>query len=135
MSNASPVTSFVTDTMAVVLWLERRRLPTRVLLAFQQAVARQATVFVPGIVFAEILYLHERGRIQTSVAELNGLIEENANFQELPLSGRIARAAVVIADIPELHDRLIAASGAATGLAVLTNDPVIQASRWVTTLW
>ena len=88
MSNASPATSFVTDTMAVVLWLEKRRLPSRVLLV-----------------------------------------------QELPLSGRIARAAVAITDIPELHDRLIAASGAAAGCAVLTNDPIIQASRWVTTLW
>ena len=135
MSSASPATSFVTDTMAVVLWLEKRRLPSGVLLAFQQAVARQGTVFVLGIVFAEVLYLHERGRIQASVADLNRLIEENANFQELPLSGRIVRAAVAIADIPELHDRLIAASGAATHLPILTNDPVIQASRWVTTLW
>lgn len=135
MSNASPATSFVTDTMAVVLWLEKRRLPSRVLLVFEQAAARQATIFVPGIVFAEVLYLHERGRIQTSVAELNGLIEEGANFQELPLSGRIARAAVAITDIPELHDRLIAASGVTAGCAILTNDPIIQASRWVTTLW
>ncbi len=121
--------------MAVVLWLEKRQLPSRTRHAFQQTVAGQATIFVPGIVFAEVLYLHERGRIQASVADLNRLIEENANFQELPLSGRIARAAVVIADIPELHDRLIAASGAATHLPILTNDPVIQASRWVITLW
>ena len=135
MSSASPTTSFVADTMAIVLWLENRRLPSRVQPTFQQARIGQTTIFVPGIVFAEVLYLHERGRIRTSVADVTGLIATSPGFQELPLSGSITAAAVVITDVPELHDRLIAASGLATGLAVLTNDPVIQSSRWLTTLW
>ena len=135
MSNDSPANSFVTDTMAIILWFENRRLPSRVELLFEQAKTGQSIILIPGIVFAEVLYLYERGRIRTSVADVNGLLTNYPGFQELPLSGRIADAAVSITDIPELHDRLIAASGAATGVVILTNDPVIQKSRWVKTLW
>lgn len=40
-----------------------------------------------------------------------------------------------IDDIPELHDRLIAGSAKEKGYAVITNDPVIQSSKYVKSVW
>ena len=63
MTSSSPGTNLIADTMAVVLWLEQRRLPAQARALFQQASLGQVTIYLPGMVFAEILYLHERGRI------------------------------------------------------------------------
>ena len=135
MTSSSPGTSVVADTMAVVLWLEKRRLPVQTRAIFQQASAGQVTIYIPGMVFAEILYLHERGRISASLADAIDLTTGRQGFREMPLSGKVAMAAARIDDIPELHDRLIAASGVSIGVPVVTNDPLMHASRWVTSFW
>ena len=41
----------------------------------------------------------------------------------------------IITDIPELHDRLIAATARIHNVELITNDPVIQASAFVRTIW
>lgn len=135
MTSSSPGTNLVADTMAVVLWLEKRRLPTQARVMFQQASLWQATIYLPGIVFAEILYLHERGRIQASLANATALTTGQSNFREMPLSAKIVAAALRIDDIPELHDRLIAATGVSVGMPVISNDPLMHASRWVDAFW
>ncbi len=135
MISSSPGTNLIADTMAVVLWLEQRRLPPQVRALFQQAGLGQATIYLPGMVFAEILYLHERGRISASLADAIALTSGQANFSEMPLSAKIAAAAARITDIPELHDRLIAATGVSVGMPVISNDPLMHASRWVDAFW
>ncbi len=40
-----------------------------------------------------------------------------------------------ISSIPELHDRLITATDSKLGIPLLTNDPVIIASKFVKTIW
>jgi predicted nucleic acid-binding protein len=47
----------------------------------------------------------------------------------------VVQAAAQITDIPELHDRLIAGTARSLGLELVTNDPVIQASRFVKMTW
>ncbi len=135
MTSSSPGTSLIADTMAVVLWLEQRRLPPQARALFQLATLGQATLYLPGMVFAEILYLHERGRISASLADAIALTTEQTNFREMPLSAEITAAAARINDIPELHDRLIAATGVSVGLPVISNDPLMHASRWVHAFW
>jgi hypothetical protein len=44
-------------------------------------------------------------------------------------------AALHIQDIKELHDRLIAGEGLVRNIRLITNDPIIQSSRYVNTLW
>ena len=45
------------------------------------------------------------------------------------------QAAFGISDIPELHDRLVAATARHYGVPLLTNDPVIRASTAGPTIW
>jgi len=43
--------------------------------------------------------------------------------------------AIQISDIPELHDRLIAATARQLNLELITNDSVIRSSAFVKTIW
>jgi predicted nucleic acid-binding protein len=55
--------------MALVLWLERQRLPQEVKAVFENAENDNAGIFIPAIVLAEIGYLSERSRIETNLTK------------------------------------------------------------------
>lgn len=57
-----------------------------------------------------------------------------ADYQFEPLSLEILKTASEIDDIPELHDRLIAATARYLDIPIITNDPVILESRFVKSL-
>ncbi len=59
---------------------------------------------------------------------------KSQNYQFEPLSLEILKTASEITDIPELHDRLIAATARYLDIPLITNDPVIRASKFVDTL-
>ena len=48
-----------------------------------------------------------------------------------PLSLEILKTAIDINDVPELHDRLIAATARYLDIPIITNDPQILKSRFV----
>jgi len=52
-------------------------------------------------------------------------------FMFFPLGLEILESAAEITDIPELHDRLIAATTRYLDLPIITNDPQIINSRFV----
>lgn len=135
MSSNSPSNSFVTDTIALVLHLEKRRMGPQAKSAFENAEAGTATIHVPAMVLAEVLYLSERGRIKLSLQTLQSYLKKHAQMQVYPLDLLVVSAAATLSDIPELHDRLIAATAVVIGVPLLTNDLVIVAAKNVSTLW
>jgi len=52
----------------------------------------------------------------------------------VPLTLEILKTASTITDVPELHDRLIAATAVHHGVSLLTNDPELIASQHVITI-
>lgn len=52
-----------------------------------------------------------------------------------PITAQIVVRAFEISDIPELHDRIIAAIAIHRNALLITNDPVIAASKFLKTLW
>jgi len=60
MTSSTRASEFVTDTMGLVLRIEQRRLPPSVKAIFDAVESGNATVYVPTMVFAEILYLAEK---------------------------------------------------------------------------
>ena len=135
MTNATLVSEFVTDTIGFVLRIERRRLSEKVKTIFDSVEFGNTIVYVPGIVFAEILYLSEKQRIRTSIDEVEDYLKEHPNYKEYSLSFAVIQSTAEITDIPELHDRLIAATARQLDLELITNDSVIQASAFVKTIW
>jgi predicted nucleic acid-binding protein len=126
---------FVADTMAIVLHLEKRKSGKNVKQILTDAENGNAVVHVPAIVFAEILYLSEKKRIVLTLSDVGNHLSKFPHFRQQELSFEIVNTAETITDIPELHDRLIAATAKHLGLELITNDPEIQNSAFVKTVW
>ena len=138
MSEFSKV--YVTDTQAIVLWLEGRRMPARVAHIFQSCkdVDLDVTIWIPAMVLAEIGYLFEKGRIDTALSSIVNILSPSnflSGFRVAELSAGIIKKSFEINDIPELHDRLIAGTAFCFNCELLTNDPKIEGSSFVTTIW
>jgi predicted nucleic acid-binding protein len=125
----------VTDTMALVLRLERRKMSVSAAAAFEAMEKGTVTIYVPGLIFAEILYLSEKRRILASLTSVADYLKRYPDCKEYTMSLSVAESAAQITDIPELHDRLIAATARLLNLPLITNDSVIAASQFVTTIW
>lgn len=121
--------------MGFVLRLEQRRLGSRAKVLFEAMEAGSVIIHIPAMVFAEILYLSEKNRISLTLPSVEDYLARFPNCRGFPLSLHVVRAAGEITDIPELHDRLIAATARVHNVELITNDPVIQASAFVRTLW
>ncbi len=135
MTNVTLADEYVTDTMALILHLENRRSSDTVKAIFDSADQGKTTIYIPALVFAEILYLSERQRITLNLDEVEIHLKSFQNYKELPMSFEIIKNAQQIRDVPELHDRLIAATAHSLNLQLITNDPKIQASQFVNTVW
>ena len=127
--------SYVADTMAVVLRLEKRRMPKKTKNIFNEAENGHASVMIPSIVFAELAYLSEKTRIDTTLKSAKQFVDKYSNIHALPMTIFTVLNAFEIDDIPELHDRLIAASAREHNSKILTNDPIIQQSDFVNCIW
>ncbi|RME56244.1 MAG: hypothetical protein D6790_14975 [Caldilineae bacterium] len=77
---------------------------------------------------ALVLFLESR-RLPHPVSEIFVHAQKGDN------SVSVIRAAAEIVDVRELHDRLIAGTARALRLPLLSNDPEIQHSSYVETLW
>jgi len=102
------MSKYATDTMALVLYLEKRKLPKTIAQIFQNAEIENSEIVIPSIVITEIGYL---------------------------LDNQVIQSAFSINDIPELHDRLITGTSKLLNLALITNDPVITNSKHIRTVW
>ena len=128
------MSSYVTDTQALIKFMMGKKVINNASHeAFQAADRGEGAIIIPAIVLMEVLYLFEKNRIPVGLLQTEDLMESE-NYQFEPLSLEILKAGSEITDIPELHDRLIAATARHLGLPIITNDPDICASAFVTTV-
>lgn len=133
------MTAIVADTHALLWYLNNNpSLSAPALAAFEDAEQAGQPIYVPSIVIVEMRYLVEKGTIteanyQTILAELRDpataptvvpLDTDNADALNL-----IARA-----EVPDMPDRIIAATASYLGLPLVTRDRKIQASG-IATIW
>ena len=121
----------MTDTQALVKFMIGKKvINDRSHQAFESADRGEVTIIIPAIVLMEVLYLFEKNRIDVGLLQTEDLFKSQ-NYQFEPLSFEILKTASEINDIPELHDRLIAATARYLDLPLITNDPVIRDSSFV----
>lgn len=126
--------SYVTDTQALVKFMMGQKvIDARSHQAFRDVDRGDGVMIIPAVVVMEMLYLFEKHRIARSVFHVE-LLVNTQNYQIEPLGLEILKTATDIDDIPELHDRLIAATARYLNMPLITNDPVIRRSRCVTIL-
>ena len=95
--------SYVTDTMAMVLRLEKRRLPGKVKSIFADAEQGRTKIFIPAIALAEIGYLSERKRIETDLQAVKDYCRKYPSIQVESLTEEVIQRSFGIDDIPELY--------------------------------
>jgi predicted nucleic acid-binding protein len=110
-------------------------MPMEVKQLFQATDLGSAYIYIPAIVLAEIGYLSEKGRIDVGIQDVLKHLIAFPNYSEQPLSFDIIAESYKITDIPELHDRLIAGTAKFLNLELITNDPLIQASSFLKSIW
>jgi PIN domain nuclease of toxin-antitoxin system len=129
----------VADTHAAVWYLSAdSRLSEWARRYLDAAAARGDQIVVSVMTMLEIVFLVERGRLPESAWKSleEALDERDAVFVEVRVTRPIAQAMRLIDRhlIPELPDRVIAATALNLGVPVITRDAQIQASG-ISTIW
>ena len=127
---------FVVDTHALWWYLSSpERLTPAASAVFRLAETGNATIVVPAIAVAEFYFLSVKlgqpfspSALISTLTAVNGL--------ELSDLGRAQLERLdLFPEIPEMHDRLIAAEATALNAPVVTRDEVLRGSSQVQTVW
>lgn len=133
------MSALVTDTHAVVWYLLNQKALSQIAReAFELATDRGFPVYVSTISLVEICYLVEKGRLPwVALERVNEALNlPNAALVAVPLSIEIARALSQVPrdKVPDMPDRIIAATALHLGLPLITRDRMIRDSS-IQSIW
>ena len=135
------MSAVVADTHAVLWYLiDVTLLSANALQALERAEQSGARIYVPSIVLVEIRYLVEKGRdlvesdFQTILAELR---DPTSALTLAPLDELVAETLAHIPRVvvPDMPDRIIAATALAMSLPLVTRDSEIHKLSNVSIIW
>lgn len=121
--------SYVTDTHSLVWYLtDDSKLSAQAKKAFQRTDDFQDTIFIPCIVFFELVYLIEKRKIAADFDIFFRLISSSKNYKIEPLCLPIIKKSRQISreSIADPLDRLIAATSIHLNLPLITRDKSIK---------
>lgn len=122
---------YLADTVALILHIgKEKRIGNIAPKILSEADQGKHRIFVSCMSYMEILYLSEKNRIVIDLKKVIQFVENVDNYQEVPITGQIVSIARAIDDVPELHDRIIAASAKYLDVPILTSDPVMHSSKY-----
>ena len=100
------------------------------------ALSNRSELVISDIVFIEVAYLHDKGRIESEDGLDALLAKISDSFLVVPITGEIASIAVSL-DLAhgDPFDRVISATAITHGIPLLTRDRKITACDAVLTLW
>ena len=130
----------VTDTHALIWYLYAMPgLSANAKNYMDNAAASGGYTFVPTISFVEIIYLAEKGRLGANVLpRINAAIQmPNSVLKPIELSHQITTTLSQIPrqTVPEMPDRIIAATALHLNLPLVTKDRKIQTLQNINTIW
>ncbi len=103
------------------------------------AAASGGLIFVPTISIIEIVYLTEKGKLlpQTLPRLIQVVTLPNSSFSFIELNSGIAQTLSQIprSTVPDMPDRIIAATALHLSLPLVTKDRKIQALQSIQTIW
>jgi PIN domain nuclease of toxin-antitoxin system len=132
--------AIVADTHAIIWYLvEPERLSQVALDALEGAIAAGEPVYISAISLIEICYLIEKRRIASDLLQriLVVLNEPDPSLIVVPIDLAISIAVQNIDrdTVPDMPDRIIAATALHLNLPLVTRDRKIQASQSIITIW
>jgi PIN domain nuclease of toxin-antitoxin system len=132
--------AIVADTHAIVWYLvEPERLSQVALDALEGSIAAGDPIYISAISLIEICYLIEKRRIASDLLQriLVVLNEPDPSLIVVPIDLAISIAVQNIDrdTVPDMPDRIIAATALHLNLPLVTRDRKIQASQSIITIW
>jgi len=133
------MSDYVTDTHSLIWYLEDSpRLGREARRCFEACDRGESIIFVPTICLVEIIYLQEKGRIP---AEMKRLLDKELTSGSVSiflsdLTGKVVEmlSRVPRSDVPDMPDRIIAATALHLRLPLISRDRKIRVST-VHTIW
>jgi predicted nucleic acid-binding protein len=128
----------VIDTVALIHHLDDS-LPKSAEELFRAAEAGEGRLYLPEVALGEFAYLALRGRLgiqqpRAIVEEVVNTIRGSGYIQACPL-GPDGWDSFLNLEIPELHDRMIAAAAISRELPLISNDRAFERVRSLTLIW
>lgn len=132
--------AIVADTHAIIWYLvEPERLSQVALDALEGSIAAGDPIYISAISLIEICYLIEKRRIASDLLQriLAVLNEPDPSLIVVPIDLAISIAVQNIDrdTVPDMPDRIIAATALHLNLPLVTRDRKIQASQSIITIW
>lgn len=129
----------VADTHTMIWYLYGdARLSPRARKFMDTAAADGDQIAFSSISLIEVIYLAEKGRVRAETFErmLEALAQEDALLAEIPVDKGIAQALQQVSrdQIPDMPDRIIAATALQLALPLISRDGKIRLSE-VETIW
>jgi PIN domain nuclease of toxin-antitoxin system len=128
----------VTDTHALIWYLQDDvRLGRQARQAFEACERGECVIYVPTICLVEIVYLQEKGVIPANMKmQFDAVLRSGHGLLAADLTDEVVNALAHIprAVVPDMPDRIIAATALQLGLPLLSHDHKIQAAP-ITVLW
>jgi PIN domain nuclease of toxin-antitoxin system len=127
----------VADTHAIHWYIfAHERLSSKARTFIESAAKRGDQIAISSISFVEMVYLIERGRIPaTTLTEIARVTSTpNSPFVEISLDLQIARSLAQVHEVPDMPDRIIAATALHLGVPLISRDGKIKLSN-VDTIW
>ncbi|MGQ0571345.1 MAG: type II toxin-antitoxin system VapC family toxin [Armatimonadota bacterium] len=115
------------------------RLSPRARRIFLLADEGREIIAIPSIVLVELIYLSERGIIPAALIDrlLAGLAGSPENYRVVPLDLDVVHhlRAIPVRSIPDMPDRIIAATAKATNSRLLSRDPALWRIHGLEVVW
>lgn len=134
------MSNLVIDTHAAIWYFEKSpELSNTARNSINRAVTNGDMIILPSISIVEIVYLIEKGRLIPQ--SLSGLMQflrlPNSSFTTQDLTAEIAETMAQIPrqTVPDMLDRIIAATALHLNLPLVTKDHKIQALQNIQTVW
>lgn len=129
----------VLDTHAAIWYLlDSAKLSERVYALIDGAAAAGSPTYLSAVSLVEIVYLVERGRIRSNAYEVfeAALSKPSPAFSVAAVDASVAAALIRIPrdSVPDMPDRIIAATALHLGLPLITRDRQLQ-SVGLPTIW
>ncbi|MGD1073523.1 MAG: PIN domain-containing protein [Bryobacteraceae bacterium] len=131
--------AIVADTHAALWYLtDNPRLSVTAARALDEASAAGDPILIPSISLVELTYLIEKGRLPAEARRrlVDALADPEGPYELAALDARVAEAVERIDRnaVPDMPDRVIAATALARALALVSRDARIRAAN-LQTVW
>lgn len=128
--------TYVADTHSLTWYLtDSPRLSPAANGCFKLIEEGKAKLLIPAIVMAELIYIVEKGKVETNVDNLVDRIREAENFELSPLGIDQLLCFKDQKSIQEMHDRLIVCEALLNGAKIITKDEKIKEAGLVEVVW